>query len=112
ADVPGPPCRLVVDHMRDDVEMLHGAVWHQESMLEIPVLALTRGAIDELLHALAVLGMDSGDDKFQRGVRVSIQAEDPVRFLRPHDLAARRLPPEATRCAEPLRLRQIGLRAP
>ena len=59
ADVLGAAGRGVVEGMRHDVQMLHGAVGHQESMLEIPVLGLARGAIDELLHAVPVLGMGS-----------------------------------------------------
>src|SRR5262245_12703289 len=98
--------------MGDDRQMLYGALGHDDSVIEIPVLGLAPRALDEVLHAVLVCGVDSREEKFDRGLRRWIEREDPVCFLGPHDLPARRLPPEAARGTEPLRLRQVCLRLP
>ncbi len=53
----GPGGGVGVDGVREDVQVLHDAGRHQESVLAIPVLDLTRDAIDELLDRGPILGV-------------------------------------------------------
>lgn len=76
-------------------------------MLKIETLAVTRCSIDLLLHQVAVLRMNSREDKFRRRLRGSIALKDSVGLFGPENLSARNVPAEAACLSESLGLGQL-----
>src|SRR5262249_1798018 len=76
----------------------------------VQIVGLAGHALDQLYQTVAVVGMRSREDEVHRRLRRTIECEDAMRLLGPHDLAGGRLPPEAAGDTQTLRFRQIGLR--
>src|SRR5690242_15143176 len=78
-------------------------------MLEIDVLPRLRRTVDRLLHPGSVFRMNPLQNAFDRRCGRAVVLEDSKGLVRPDDLAGGRLPPEASRMAEPLRFREVRL---
>src|ERR1700758_3267344 len=78
-------------------------------MLEIDVLPRLRRPVDRLLHPGSVFGVNPLEDTFDGRCGRAVVLEDSKGLVRPDDLAGGRLPPEASRMAEPLRFREVRL---
>src|SRR5258708_30745286 len=75
-------------------------------MFKIKICTCLRRAVDNLLHEISVVGMNSLEYQLQRRLHRSIVLEDVVGFLRPVDFPARNTPAEATCVAYALRFSQ------
>src|ERR1700756_2197900 len=89
--------RAVSSGMRNGVDVPDGAVRQQNSMLDIQVHAVLRGAIPELLHAISVLGVNSVEYEIERRIRFSCEAQNCVGFVRPDQLTTADFPSERSR---------------
>jgi len=78
-------------------------------MLEIDVLPRLRRPVDRLLHPGSVFRVNPLEDAFDGRCGRAVVLEDSKGLVRPDDLAGGRLPPEASRMAEPLRFREVRL---
>src|ERR1700739_1820345 len=93
--------------MRNGVDVPDGAVRQQNSMLDIQVHTVLRGAIPELLQAISVLGGNSVEHEIESRILLSREAQNPVGFVRPNELTTADLPPESSRMTESLSLCQV-----
>src|SRR5580704_1100845 len=80
-------------------------------MFKIESLPFLRCAVDGLLNARSVVWMSSLEHELHCRLIGAVAFKDANRFLRPVEFAARNIPTEAARVAQPLRFRQIGLAA-
>src|SRR5260370_40643325 len=87
--------------------MRDGTVGHVQPMLEIKALAVTRCSVDLLLHQVAVLAMNSREDKIHRRFRPRITLKDSEGLVGPEDLPSGDLPAKAARMTEPLCFCQV-----
>src|ERR1700731_380515 len=78
-------------------------------MLKIKICSCLGRAVDSLLHAISVVGMNSLECQLQRRFNRSIILKDLVGFLRPVDFSTRDVPAETASAAQTLRLRQVSL---
>ena len=101
--------RFIAQGTSHDVDVPDGAIRHQQSMLEIDVLPRLRRPVDRLLHPGSVFGVNPLEDAFDGRCGRAVVLEDSKGLVRPDDLAGGRLPPEASRMAEPLRFREVRL---
>src|SRR5258708_10578299 len=104
--------RFIAHAVSHDVQMLDGAIGHQQSMLEIEIPSIPRCALHDPFDAGRVLRMNAPEDAFHGRFGRSVVFEDSKGFLRPEDLAARHAPGEAPRATEALGFRQAGFAAP
>ena len=100
--------RFITPGTSHDVDVPDGAIRHQQSMLEIDVLPRLR-PVDRLLHPGSVFRVNPLEDAFDGRCGRAVVLEDSKGLVRPDDLAGGRLPPEASRMAEPLRFREVRL---
>src|SRR5229473_4292870 len=80
-------------------------------MLNIKICLFVGRAVESLLHAISVVGMNSLEYQLQRGVNRSIKFKYLVGFFRPEDFSTRNVPAEAASAAQALRLGQVSLAA-
>src|ERR1700722_21016976 len=76
------------------------------------MLEVTEGLqslIDSGLGTGSVFGMDALQHGIESRLVIPLELEDAIGFVGPHDLVGLRLPAEAPRLAESLRLGQMGL---
>src|ERR1700719_2456500 len=78
-------------------------------MLKIKICHCLGRAVNSLLHAISVVGMNSLEYQLQSGPNRSIILKDLVGFLRPVDFSTRNVPAETDSAAQTLRLRQVSL---
>ena len=109
--------RVIFSGVGDHVDVPDDTVWQEDSMLDIQVHAVLRGAIPELLQALPVLGVNSVEYQIDGRIRFSIEAQNFVGFVRPKQLTIADFPSESSRVTQPLSLckvlppsLQLGLR--
>ncbi len=56
-------------------------------MLKIKICSCLAGAVDSLLQAISIVGMNSPEYRLQRGLSRLIKLKDLVGFLRPVDFS-------------------------
>src|SRR4029077_6850810 len=98
--------------MGNDVDVLDGAVRHQEPMLDLPIVPVARHAVEQALEKPAIVGMGSLDNEIDDGRDARIALENAIGLGRPADFAGVDPPTEASRKAQPLGFREIGLVSP
>src|SRR3954469_18214945 len=81
-------------------------------MFENEFLPITRSTLNDLLDLLSVIRMGSLHNQRDRNLGFRVELKYPKGFIRPEDLSARNVPPEAAGATEPLRFRQIGFSPP
>ena len=91
--------------------MLGRSVAQHEAMLEVERLAVARRALEQALNEGAVVRMHPSKHRIERRLRISIELEQLVGLVGPHELAALDVPPETPGEAEPLGGRQISFAA-
>ncbi len=89
-------------------DKLDGTVGQLQAMLKIKTLTVTRRPVDLLLHRVAVLRMNSREDKFHRRIHIRIALKDSEGLVRPEYLPAGNLPSQAAGVAESLGFGQVG----
>src|SRR5262245_34344791 len=99
---------FIAYRMRRRMDVLDRAVGQQQSILVVEILAITGGTVDGSLYALAVVGVNTQDDRLGSDGRHPVIAEYPEGFLRPDDFAGGDAPAEAAGVAQALCLGQIG----
>src|SRR5260370_3600533 len=80
-------------------------------MLNIKICLFVGRAVESLLHAISVVGMNSPEYQLQRGLHRSIVLKDVVGFLRPVDFSTRNVPAETAGVAYALPLSQESFAA-
>lgn len=94
--------------MSPDVKVFDVTIRRQQTVFIVPILSALRLAIDFTSHELALVRVDALKDDVGRWFDRAVDHQYPIGFLRPEDLAARYLPAEAARAAQPLGLGQIS----
>src|SRR5260370_9565485 len=82
--------------MGNRVQVLDGAIGQENSMLDIQIHAVLRGAISEPLHPLPVPGVHSVEYEIERRIRFSCESQNSVGFVRPNHLAPASLPSQTS----------------
>ena len=67
--------------MRDNMEIFHQTIRHQQPMLQIVVFSIARFAFDELSDAFDVFRMSSVNDRLDCGAGPSIEPKYLKRFV-------------------------------
>ncbi len=81
------------------MDILDGAIRHQQAVLKIKVLSILRRPIDGLLHESFVFRMNPLENKFHGRLRCSGVLENSEGFFGPDDFAGGSPPAKTTRAA-------------
>ena len=81
--------------MRRGMDMFDRAVGHQQPIFVIEILAVAGRAVDGLLHARPIVGMNALKDRVEADRRRLVVAEYPEGLVRPDDFAGGDAPAEA-----------------
>ena len=76
-------------------------------MLHIKVRAALDGTFLDLLHAITVFRVDSGEHQIESGICFPTETQNSASFFRPNEFAAGDLPSERTRMAQLLSLFEV-----
>jgi len=82
--------------MRNNVDVFDGAVRHQEPVLDLPIVPVTRHPLEQALEKPAIIRMGSFDDKIEGGRRFWIALKNAKGLGLPADLAGADGPAEAS----------------
>src|SRR3954468_11774896 len=98
--------------MSPNVKVLDAATWCRQTVFIVPIPFALRLTIDFTPNELAIVRVNALKDYVDRRFDGTLDPQYPTGFVRPEDLAARYLPAEAARDAQPLGLGQMGFAPP
>ena len=104
--------QFVFQAMSPNLKVLDASIRRQQTVFIVVILFALRRAIDFTSHELAVVRVNALKDYVDRRFDRAVDFQNPIGFVRPEHLAARHLPAEAARDAQPLSLGQIGFAPP
>src|SRR5271165_4666788 len=94
-----------------NMQVLHRAVRHQQTMFHIKIGLFIGRAVESLLHTIPIVGMNSLKWQRQCWLNGSVQFKDSVALVRPVDFSTRNVPAEAACAANALPLSQESFAA-